>query len=896
MRLRHLVFCLAVLPSFGAAAAATPEHALAGVASYRLANGFRLILAPFPAAATARVELLVKVGSKQEGHGESGMAHLLEHMLFKRAGQRGDLKSELTRLGATWNGTTNSERTNYFETVVADPEKLDEVLRIEADRFIRPAFTADDLAREMTVVRNELERKDNDSASLVMRTLLRQSFFWHGYGRPTIGARSDIENAPFAALQAFHRRHYRPDNAVLIVSGKFDEQRVLALAEQLFSAASNPPEARPGNWTREDAQGAVSRSEVRRESGIQMAAVAWKLPGIGDRQSIAVDLAMDAFCADSWGDLRKTLVRTRQLALGTSCGVQALPDYSLFVATANGDRSADVDAMAGALKAAIDAFVRRGLTAAELERVRANRKIAFDRLFTSHEALAGRLSAGETAGDWRQPFRQQEIVEALTLDEINRALRHWLAGVPPNEAVLRHAPPPASPVAPAPDGKALVNERQWPAPKRAAAPLPESFAELAGVVREIPLADPAARASLLSRRTQNGQAWLSLVNLFGSAESRHGRQAACSLAGSLLAHGSAGIDRENLSTRLEKLQARVSFSLGRISIAAPTANLAAALDLLLAVRQSPALPPEEFERLRAAGIAAIDAAMKQPEQVAGNALLRRFDNYPADHPARPSSFPEQLAELRAVTLDDVRRCIADFGGRSTVHLAVVGDLDADDVQRLWEKIGSLPPAALPYRRSPLPAPPGTVDSRDIVVSLPDKPNASLMARAELPIRWQDADFPALSLAVRLLGGDNDSRIRQRLRESEGLSYSAGASLAPASFEARSPFSISASVASEHAEKARDMLREELARALESGFSDDEVARARQAWQDQRRRIPGQESRLAEYMVSALHGGRDFAREAELDTRIASLKRDEVNAALRKYLGAAPLVWAIGKGG
>ncbi|NTV09553.1 MAG: insulinase family protein, partial [Zoogloea sp.] len=316
-------------PEGKSASPARLDAQAAGFSSYVLANGFKIILAPFPSAANARIELLVKTGSKLEGYGETGMAHLLEHMLFKSAGKRPDLKSDLTALGATWNGTTNADRTNFFETVAAEPEKVDEAIRIEADRFIRASFTKEHLASEMTVVRNELERNDSDPGSLVMRALQRQSYFWHGYSRPTIGARSDIEDAPFSALQAFHKKHYRPDNAALIVSGNFDQQRVLKLASRLFAEARNPAAPKVRSWTREEARATTNRSELTLPAGRTIAASAWKLPGQTDRRTYAFDLAVTAICSDDWGSLRKDLVLERKVAVSVYCGTDVKSDYSL---------------------------------------------------------------------------------------------------------------------------------------------------------------------------------------------------------------------------------------------------------------------------------------------------------------------------------------------------------------------------------------------------------------------------------------------------------------------------------------------------------------------------------------------------------------------------------------
>lgn len=248
-----IAFCLLSTPcafaDSGVAKSAVVQVSAGGISAYTLTNGFKIILIPFPTASNVRVELLVKTGSKLEGYGETGMAHLLEHMLFKGAGRRKNIKEDLTALGASWNGTTNADRTNYFETFSSDPQKLDEVIRLEADRFIHAQFTKADLDSEMTVVRNELENSERNSSRLVMDALSRNTFIWHGYSRSTIGARTDIENTSYEALRAFHRKHYRPDNAALIVSGNFDVQRVVALATKLFSAAKNPSTPKQRNWT-----------------------------------------------------------------------------------------------------------------------------------------------------------------------------------------------------------------------------------------------------------------------------------------------------------------------------------------------------------------------------------------------------------------------------------------------------------------------------------------------------------------------------------------------------------------------------------------------------------------------------------------------------------------------
>lgn len=867
-----------------------------GFSSYRLANGFKIILAPYPSAATVRIELLVKTGSKLEGYGETGMAHLLEHMLFKSAGRRTDLKSELTALGATWNGTTNADRTNFFEVVAAEPDKVDAALRIEADRFIRASFTKEHLASEMSVVRNELERNDSDPGSLVMRALQRQSYFWHGYSRPTIGARSDIEDAPFSALQAFHKKHYRPDNAALIVSGNFDTKRVLALAGKLFAEAHNPPTPKMGNWTREETRATTNRSELTLPAGKTIAASAWKLPGFTERQTYALDLASTAICDNDWGSLRKDLVLDRKIAVSVYCGAQLDADYGLFIASASAGKDADAEALSAALRQHIEAAAARGITQEQLERARQSELNAFERLESAHEMLAQQLSQAEVAGDWRLFFWQRDVTRSITLDEANAALKKWTVGVNRSDVLLRHADGVTAPAMPKPTAAAgLVTGQSWPPFAKNGDAIPASAGELAKATINIPLAGENARAALIARHTQGDLAWLILNNDYGNQAALTGRRAACAMGNSLLAYGGAGLSRDQLNAKLEALQAQWSLGLGGIVIEAPRPNIEAALDILLAAWAAPGLPADEFERIKAASIAGLEAGLKDPSTVAATTANLRFDNYPAQHPLQPLSLEQQLAESRAVSLADARSCVADLLGVAHIRLAMVGNFTPQDVQAIWAKVDRLPKASVAYARIKDIAAPLGADTTPIKVAMPEKPNATVTGSTFLRLVDDAPDFPALRIAVKILGGDADSRIWTRLREREGLAYGAGVYLSGNSFEPRSRLVFQASAASDKADAALASLQDELARALKDGFTDQEVERAKKAWLQERKNALRAEKTFASYLAQGLYTGHDYAWLAQYDAAISRLNSREVTLALRKYLADASIVWAVGQG-
>lgn len=276
-------------------------------------------------------------------------------------------------------------------------------------------------------------------------------------------------------------------------------------------------------------------------------------------------------------------------------------------------------------------------------------------------------------------------------------------------------------------------------------------------------------------------------------------------------------------------------------------------------------------------------------------IRQRFDNFPAGHPDQPRSLEQQRAELQGLSYADVQACIADFGGLAHARLAVVGAIEPAEVRALWARIAQLPASRVGYEYIAAPAAPREVDTTPIVVAMPEQPNASVHGMAVLPISMESPDYPALQLAVKALGGQHIGRIWNRLREREGLSYDAIATLSNDTREPRSTLGLYASAASDKATVALASLQDELARALREGFSVAEIERARQVWQQARRTALSAEKSYAGALADGLLDGRDPAWQAEYDRRMAAVTAQQASAALRRYLGAAPLVWATGRG-
>ena len=214
----------------------TPKKvtSIEGITEYRLPNGLRVLLFPDPTRPKVTVNLTVLVGSRHEGYGETGMAHLLEHMLFKRTPTHPNIPGAMKERGAQFNGSTWLDRTNYYETLPASDQNLEFAIRLEADRMINSPIKAEELATEFSVVRNEFEMGENSPERVLSQRMMAVAYEWHNYGKSTIGNRSDIERVPVDNLREFYKKFYQPDNAILVVAGAFDEKKALDLHHEIL--------------------------------------------------------------------------------------------------------------------------------------------------------------------------------------------------------------------------------------------------------------------------------------------------------------------------------------------------------------------------------------------------------------------------------------------------------------------------------------------------------------------------------------------------------------------------------------------------------------------------------------------------------------------------------------
>src|SRR6266567_2586658 len=390
-----------------------------GVTEYGLGNGLRVLLFPDASQAKATVNVTYLVGSRMENYGETGMAHLLEHMVFKGTPSRGNIMSALGQRGMDFNGTTWLDRTNYFETFPASDDNLDWALAMEADRMVNSYIARKDLDSEMTVVRNEMERAENDPLRILVQRTMATAFDWHNYGKDTIGARSDVEQVDIGRLQAFYHLYYQPDNAVLVIAGTFDPDKALALVVKYFGAIPKPSRVLPKLYTEEPVQDGERQVTLRRVGNTQwLSALYHTVPG-AHPDAVAIEAAVAIMTLSPGGRLYKSLVETKKAsAVDDFNYVGHDPGFAMFLAQVP-DKD-PIDVARDAMLRTIEEIKAQPITPAELERVRAKTLKSIEETFNDPQRLGVALSGSIAAGDWRLFFLHRDHWRTLTPADVDR--------------------------------------------------------------------------------------------------------------------------------------------------------------------------------------------------------------------------------------------------------------------------------------------------------------------------------------------------------------------------------------------------------------------------------------------------------------------------------------------
>ena len=901
-----LACLLALLPSMSVAAAtgvALPRGVQAGacvegICEYNLANGLRVLLFPDASKPTVTVNVTYGVGSVHESYGETGMAHLLEHLVFKGTPTHADIPGEMKKRGISYNGTTSLDRTNYFGSFPANDATLDWLLAMEADRMVNSHIAKKDLDSEMTVVRNEMERGENDPVRVFNQRMRSAAYHWHNYGNSTIGNRADVENVPIENLQGFYRRWYQPDNATLIVAGRFDPAAVLAKVQGSFGKLPRPARTLPTLWTTEPVQDGEREITVRRSGDMRLVGLSYHIPSVAHPDTPALMVLANILAHAPGGRLHKALVETRLAAAATAgAGTQRSAGSFSFIALP--PKEQDPAATEAELLRQVEEIAATPITEQELAEARQRIANGYELSFNDVNRIGLAMSEYLAAGDWRLYFVLRDAMEKVGVEDLNRVAGKYL--IPSNRTLARFVPTDDAVRAEtggAPSVASLVDGYAGRAAVAAGEAFDPSVENIVARSEIFNIGD--LQVSLLPKKTRGQTVVVDADFRFGDVEAiqRHA-EGAGGMVGAMLMRGTTTMSREQIDQRFEALKTRAGISGGMqgasIGLQTRRGELADALKLAADILRNPAFPESEFEQLRMQSITGIEAARKEPGTLAGMALAKRFDPWPAGHPLAYSSLDESLAELRALKVDDLRRFHRAFYGTSAGQIAIVGDFDPAEVKSLLQQLFADWKA--PVAHQPIATRHFEVSPERQSFEAPDKANAVYIARLNLPLNDDHADYPALMVANYVFGGSGmSSRLGARVRQRDGLSYGIGSGLsADSSRDGRDDagsFSIQGTAAPQNMARMEAAVREELERFVREGITAAELSDAVSSLLTQRQQSRAGDGTVAAMLNSDQYLGRRMSRRADLEQRLKALDVAAVNAAIQRHLKPAQLSVAV----
>jgi zinc protease len=897
----------------GADAAPVLAATVEGISEYDLDNGLRVMLFPDNSQAKVTVCMTALVGSRQEGYGETGMAHLLEHMLFKGTPNHPHIPKELQDRGAQFNGTTTSDRVNYFETLAASDDNLEFAIGLEADRMVNSYIKAEDLASEMTVVRNEFERGENSPSEVLSKLITATAYNWHNYGKPTIGNRTDIERVPVENLRAFYKKYYQPDNVVLVVAGKFEVPKALELVQKYFGPIPRPERKLATTYTEEPPQEGERTVVLRRIGDVGVVGVAYHVPSGPHEDSATLQVLANILSTEPSGRLYKALVESTK-ATSASAYAGGEHDPGLFEMEADVPKGKSLDEAESLMLTTAESIGQYGVTAEEVNRAKSQILKAREMAAANTSQIAVSLSGWASQGDWRLYFLQRDRVEQVTPAAVQAAAAKYIQR--DNRTVGLFIPSDKSEkvaVPPTPDVTGLVAEYKGRAGIEEGEAFEATPANIESRTQRSELAD-GIKVTLLQKKSRAQEAHLILTLHYGNEENLQGYESAMGFLPELMMRGTKKLSYQQLRDELDRLEATLRPGAGgfggrgggrrgggggaaspgsiSFSIQAKHETLPATIDLLVQVLREPLLPADQFELLKQERIAALEREKTEPAMLAPRTLQRELNPYKQDDIRYVPTIDESLERLRKVTYEQVVALYQDYLGSQDGELTIVGDFDPDKcLASLKESLSGWKAAKL-YARIAMPLAGDPSGGRQSI-DTPDKANATYNAGLIFPLRDDDADYPALLLGNYILGASTlSSRLGDRIRQKEGLSYGVSSGLTASSWDERATMSITAICNPTNISRVETCVHEELDRLVSGGVTAEELDQAKKGYLQAREVGRTSDVALAGMLSSLRQLNRTMTYEAELDQKIEALTPESVAAALRKHVDLKKLTVVV----
>lgn len=888
------------------------------VVEYRLPNGLKVLLVESHTAPVVTVLVLYKVGSRNEGVGFTGSTHFLEHMLFKgtkkhNADKGNGIDDLLTQIGAYWNATTWFDRTSYFEVVPA--EYLDLCVELEADRMRNLLLRQIDHDSEMSVVRNELERGENYPEEAMEKELYAIAFREHPYHHPTIGWRTDVEGVSMDRLREFYNTFYWPNNATVVLVGDFQPDEALSVVAKHYGKIPSAPKSIPDVYTTEPRQEGERRFEINRAGDLPRLLIGYHVPEAShaDNYAIAALRHILGSTYERSSRLYQVLI-DKSLAAETFARHDDLKDPGLFIIGATVNPDVEPSLVEQEITSELERLAKIPVSTDELQRAKNSNRKGTTLAKADPSSLAFMLGEAESKADWHWLVNYDDRFDAVTPADIMRVVSTYFTKT---NRTIGHFIPKEIEFTPEQIAQMQAAQAQAAAQfatahgEGPASNLSELMASAPTAVK-VKVKKPKSRPSSFAARMKktvlpNGLTVLLMANPGTGSVGICGNLKAgkffthkenhniAELLADLLPKGSKNFSKMQIAEKLENMgiAAGLEFSIDNFRLSFGThvvsEDLEHYLELLSDVVRNPLVSEEELAKTKIEWQSKFAEAMNNTRNMAWNQLRRSI--FAADHPFHEKAFEQQLAELDAITADQLRAVHQRLYSPKGMILTVVGDTDLDAALKLIEeKFGDWQGADV--GKIAIPQAPMPKSQEPIKVHLPEKRSTDIVIAHPTELLRTSKDFYAAKLANAALGQDTiTSRLGNVVRDRAGLTYGIYSAFSDTAFGS-APWSVSLSVNPNNVDKALSLVSEVLNDYMENGISEEELSketgRAVGSFTVGLSSSLGMARALTEFEFLGLGA-------AELDKvskSYSSLTKAQVDAAMRKYFNPRAAVTVV----
>ncbi|WP_394175625.1 M16 family metallopeptidase [Thalassotalea litorea] len=874
-----------------------PKHTLEyvrnveGIEEYMLSNGLKVLLFKDDSQPKTMVNITYKVGSVHEKYGETGMAHLLEHMLFKGSTNYQDIDKEFKQRGMAANANTWYDRTSYFESFEASEDSLNWALGMEADRMVNATFTEEQLKSEMTVVRNEMERNENSPSRILMARLASVANLWHNYANSTIGARSDVENFPFPKLRDFYKTHYRVDNATLIVSGRFDTDKTKERIEQTFGAIEQPEKPVETLYTREPTQDGERVVNLRRTGDVPFLGLYYHGPSGLDPDAAPLQVLQVILADGSRGRIKKDLVDNGLTSGGTQVSF-FLKEGTQILFLVQGEKGQNIETLKpleNALIRLAENIENKPITNEEVEFAKALLAKQVEQEMRNATGVGMALAEYIAKGDYRYMFYFRDLVEQVTVEQVQAVAEKYL--ISSNRTLGRFLPtenPQRANIAKVPIASEILGDYVGKDAVSAGEVYDNSVANIKARLYSETWPE-GTKVSIYPKKLRGEEVLIKMYFPTANAEDLNGHAKAMGLIGSQIKAGNKKYSKSQIADRLDQLKSSLAFgsnAIGEFSIDINTdvTNMPAVIDFMGELLAAPTFPAKELNITKKGMVAGLNQQRNEPGTVALNSYRQALFDYPEGHPKAYMDIDAQIAAIKAIDSVQLEQLYKTFFAINHGHIAVVGNVDSKAVTEHLQAVLNPYTSDIDYQYIPI----NLKNEQGLMVSseTPDKANASVYMINPVMIKSTDDDYPALYIANSIFGGDPfTSRIGARIRVKEGYSYSVGSGIQASTQDEMGVFYATAISAPENMDNVIQAYQEEVEKVNTQGFSDEEVQRAIDGYISSRKRQWASDAYVAGILIDASEEKRDLSYYEARVEDYKKLTTEDVNAAFKKHIGS-----------